>query len=255
MPLFPNNINTFVDLFGGGFNVGVNLDANHIVYNDICKQVVEILNYIKETDIDKMLYQIDTYIKEYDLTKENKDGYLQLRRDYNSGVKSPMKFYTLLCYAFNNQIRFNSKGEYNMTFGKDRSSFNPTLRQKFIDFHKRVSDINCTFFNISFDKFDFSELGQDDFVYADPPYFNSVATYNENGGWTENEESTLLNILDLLNEKGIRFALSNNLKYNNPLLEEWKNKYKAHYLKHNYSNCNYQKKDKSSDIEVLITNY
>lgn len=58
-----------------------------------------------------------------------------------------------------------------------------------------------------------------------------------------------------LNDKGVKFALSNNLKYDNPLLDKWKDKYIVHYLKHDYSNCNYQKKDKSADCEVLITNY
>ena len=43
IPLFPDNINTFVDLFGGGFNVGINVKANHYVYNDICEQVVDLL--------------------------------------------------------------------------------------------------------------------------------------------------------------------------------------------------------------------
>ena len=32
LPLFPDNINTFVDLFGGGFNVGINVKANKIIY-------------------------------------------------------------------------------------------------------------------------------------------------------------------------------------------------------------------------------
>ena len=189
------------------------------------------------------------------VTKENKEGYLLFREEYNTGIKDPIKFYTLLCYAFNNQIRFNSKGEYNMPFGKDRSSFNPTLRQKFIDFHKRLNEIDCSFLNIPFERFDFSDFTEGDFVYADPPYFNSVATYNENGGWTEEMENKLLETLDTLNDKGVKFALSNNLKYNNPLLDKWKDKYIVHYLKHDYSNCNYQKKDKSADCEVLITNY
>lgn len=89
-------------------------------------------------------------------------------------------FYTLLCCAFNNQIRFNSKGDYNMPFGN--RSFNPTLRKKFIDFHNKISKIDCVFLNEPFEKFDFSDFTEDDFIYADPPYYNSVATYNENGG-------------------------------------------------------------------------
>ncbi len=255
LPLFPNHISVFIDLFGGGFNVGANVNAEHIVYNDICEPVAKLLNHIKGSDIEKLLSEIDGYIEQYQLSKENNEGYLQLRENYNKGLKTPMKFYTLLCYAFNNQIRFNKNGEYNMPFGKNRSSFNPSLRKKFIDFYKKVNDIDCIFLNISFDKFDFSDLDNNDFVYCDPPYYNSIASYNEQGGWTEIHEKKLLSILDLLNDKGIKFALSNNLKYDNPLLEKWKNKYDVHYLIGNYSNCNYQKKDKSKDVEVLITNY
>lgn len=161
----------------------------------------------------------------------------------------------MICYAFNNQIRFNKNNEYNMPFGKDRSSFNPALRQKFVIFVEALHNQDCCFMNKSFDKFDFSDFDKNDFIYCDPPYFNSVASYNENGGWTEDNEIELLKLLDRLNNKGIRWALSNNLKYKNDILEKWMQKYKVHYLNANYNNCNYQKKDKSKDIEVLITNY
>ena len=161
----------------------------------------------------------------------------------------------MICYAFNYQIRFNQNGKYNMPFGKARSSFNPSLRQKFITFCDTLHNKNCMFFNVEFARFRFDELEKGDFVYADPPYFNSVAAYNEQCGWTEKHEQCLLANLDELNQRGISFALSNNLKYDNPLLDEWKNKYNVHYLNGDYSNCNYQKKDKSADCEVLITNY
>lgn len=255
LPLFPDDIKTFFDLFGGGFNVGVNVEAEKIVYNDISEQVVKLLNYIKDGDIGDLLFEIDGYIEKYELSKKNKEGYLRLREDYNNGIRSPMKFYTLLCYSFNNQIRFNKNGDYNMPFGKDRSSFNSTLRQKFIDFHRRINDIYCIFLNIPFEKIDYSSLSSSDFLYCDPPYLNSVASYNEQKGWTEEHERRLFYVLDMLNKKGVRFALSNNLKYENLLIDKWKNKYSIHYLNSDYSNCNYQKKDKSKDIEVLITNY
>lgn len=161
--MFPDKINTFVDLFGGGFNVGINVNADHIIYNDICEQVVGFLRYLQGSNIEEVLHKIDSYIDKYELTKENKEGYLLFREEYNTGIKDPIKFYTLLCYAFNNQIRFNSKGEYNMPFGKDRSSFNPTLRQKFIDFHKRLNEIDCSFLNIPFSRFDFSDFTEGDF--------------------------------------------------------------------------------------------
>ena len=176
LPLFPDNIDTFVDLFGGGFNVGVNVEAKHIVYNDMSIQLTKMLRYIQSNDIETLIGEIAYYIEKYHLTKTNKEGYLALREDYNSGARSSMKLYTLLCYAFNNQIRFNKNGEYNMPFGKNRSWFNPTLKQKFIDFHERLVKLDCSFLSIPFDRFDFSELSGSDFVYCDPPYYNSVAT-------------------------------------------------------------------------------
>ena len=33
-PLFPDNVNTFVDIFCGGCNVGINVNAQHIICND-----------------------------------------------------------------------------------------------------------------------------------------------------------------------------------------------------------------------------
>ena len=45
IPLFPNNINTFVDLFGGAFNVGININANTIIYNDIINYLSELFLY------------------------------------------------------------------------------------------------------------------------------------------------------------------------------------------------------------------
>ena len=48
LPLFPNDIDVFVDLFGGGFNVGINTTANKVVYNDLENHVVELLKYLKD---------------------------------------------------------------------------------------------------------------------------------------------------------------------------------------------------------------
>lgn len=244
-----------MDLFGGGFNVGINVVAENIIYNDIQTSVVELLNFLKRQRIEDILNEIDDCIKEYGLSKENKDGYLKLRDDYNNSTRTPVRFYTLLCYAFNNQIRFNKDGKYNMPFGKNRSSFNPSLRKKFIEFVNELHKKNCYFLNIPFNRFCFDDLEQRDFVYCDPPYLNSIATYNEQKQWTKEEEKILLATLDRLNKKYIRFALSNNLQYENPLLEEWKNKYNTHYLDGDYSNCNYHKKHKNKGCEVLITNY
>lgn len=253
--MFPDDIRVFVDLFGGGGNVGINVSSKFVIYNDLESHVVDLMKYFYVNDTYEMLHDIENLIEQYNLSKINADGFNALREYYNEENKSPIVFYTLICYAFNYQIRFNKSGEYNMPFGKNRSSFNPALKQRFINFVETLHSKNYKLTNLSFEDFDFSNLDNNDFVYCDPPYYNSTASYNENGGWTEDNEKSLLNILDALNDKNIKFALSNNLKYGNELLENWMNKYNVHYLNADYSNCSYHKKNKEKDVEILITNY
>nr|MDD5838417.1 DNA adenine methylase [Eubacteriales bacterium] len=126
--------------------------------------------------------------------------------------------------------------------------------QKLIDFIDRIQEQNCIFTCRDFREFDTSALTSQDFVYVDPPYLITCATYNEQGGWSEADEKDLLSFLDELNGRNIRFALSNVLRSKgkeNSILIEWleKNaeKYKAIRLNYSYSNSNYQTKDKCID--------
>lgn len=254
IPKLPNDINRFIDVFGGGFNVGINVPAKTVIYNDTIKEVSQLIQTLYETELDIILQRIDTLINKYDLSKTNQQGFLELREYYNKN-KSPIEFYVLVCYAFNNQIRFNSKGEFNMPFGKDRSSFNPTLREKFCMFVNELQSKNCQFFSNDFRKLKLSNLKEDDFVYCDPPYLNTTASYNENGGWTIEDELALRDMLIQLHNSEVKFGLSNNATTNETLLK-WaeENGLYIHHLNINYNNCNYQKKDKGKDDEVYITN-
>ena len=257
LPLFPEDINTFVDLFTGGCNVAINVNANRIIANDLCSEVISVYEGIQNGTTEENIRMIEKTINEYSLSKENKEGYLELRSYYNEGNKDWYIFYTLIAYAFNNQIRFNKKGEFNIPFGKDRSDFNPALKQKFRDFSDAIHNKNIKFTNYDFRKLSVDKLKENDFVYLDPPYLITDATYNM--GWNEEAEKDLLSLCDRLNEKGIKFAISNVLEHNgskNEILIEWSKKYNINYLNYNYSNCNYHKKDNGhKSVEVLITNY
>lgn len=260
MPLLPDNIENFVDLFAGGCNVGVNVNANKIICNDINKHVIDLFNEWKELNSEEALTILQSTISKYELSKTNEEGFKQIRKDYNDGNKSWDMFYAMLTNAFNYQIRFNKNGEYNMPFGRNRSCFNPSLQKNFIAFIDRINEIDIEFTCNDFTKIDLSLLTKDDLVYLDPPYLITCASYNENGGWNETKEFELLKLLDELNDKNVRFALSNVLENKgkrNEILIEWSSKYNVHHLNNNYSNCNYHAKDKSTNTtdEVLITNY
>lgn len=257
LPLFPEKVNTFVDLFTGGCNVGVNVKADKIICNDYMSQIIDLYK-TWQLFTTKMTYEhINNRIKEFNLSKTNQEGYLKLRTLYNK-EKNPLDLYVLICYSFNNSIRFNSKGEFNIAFGRNKSDFNTALQDRLKAFIYRIDDI--TFINKSFEDVKYENLKENDFLYADPPYLITVANYNENGGWNEMYEKSLLDKLDFINSKGVKFALSNVLEHkgkSNDILKDWSKKYNINYLNHSYANCNYQTKDKNknSSVEVLITNY
>lgn len=263
LPLFPKEINTFVDLFCGGGNVTVNVEAKRIIGNDSEKHVIRIYQYLKTHSIDEIISQIEEIVKDYSLTLENAEGFNKLRSDYNNPqyntYDTNIMLYVLICFSFNHQFRFNSKGEFNMPFGKDRSRWNDAMKKNLINFQKVITDKDILFINKDFRELKIDKLNSNDFVYCDPPYLITCATYNEKDGWNKQCERNLLELLDRLNENNVKFALSNVLfskGKTNDILIEWSEKYNVHHLDYTYSNCSYHTKDKTSKPdEVLITNY
>ena len=280
-PLFPET-SCFLDLFSGGGNVGINSEATKIIFNDKNKNVIDLLEFFKNTETKSLLKKIDEIIKEYGLSNTslfgyeyygcnsskglsdyNKDKFLKLRNDFNNTEKNGSKdlalLYVLIVFSFNNQIRFNRKGEFNLPVGK--RDFNSKMRSKLILFSEALKRNDISFLNKDFREIDLKLLPSDTFIYCDPPYLITTATYNENGSWTNKDEIDLLNFLNKVNKLDFKFALSNVLSAKNKinvLLKEWIeiNGYNCHSLLKSYSNSNYQRKNKNTiSEEVLITNY
>lgn len=284
LPLFPRKINRFFDLFCGGCNVGINVDCAETIFIDRDEHLMYLYQTLQNLEKDSVLEWIFDIIAEYELSLVSRNGYAfygcqsnaglgeynrepfkRLRDDFNNCKIIDYRYYVMLyviiVYSFNNQIRFNSAGEFNLPVGK--RDFNDRMQAKLISFIDRIQSINCQFIHSDFRQIDSAIFTADDFVYADPPYLITCATYNENGGWNINDEYDLLNFLDVLHQRGIRFALSNVLRSKgkeNKILLEWLSKhadiYHVHRLQYNYANSSYHKLDKNSESEeVLIRNY
>lgn len=280
VPLFPSDISTFVDIFCGGCNVGVNVTAKKIICNDIDSNLIGLFSFFKGKSYDNLLPKIQEVINNFNLSDSEKNGYsfyncnsanglgnfnrtgfLNLRETFNTLSKSNENYYLylyiLIVYAFNNQIRFNSDGEFNLPVGK--RDFNLQMQNKLKNFLSALETKNISFSNYYFSDIKIPELSEKDFVYADPPYLITCATYNEKS-WNEDEEKKLLSYLDELSKNKIRFALSNVLSTDNKIntiLQAWLNerKYNCHHLDFSYKNSNYHKKNIAKTDEVLITNY
>jgi adenine-specific DNA-methyltransferase len=260
LPLFPRNIGTFVDLFAGGCNVGINVRAERVLCNDLNTKIIDMFKAFQLTDTSEIMRRIEARIAEFGLSKSNEQGFIAFRDFYNQ-TQDPLDLYTLTCYSFNYQFRFNNNLEYNNPFGRDRSQFSANMRNNLLAFLERIKSGNIEFLAQNFTKFDVSALGYQDMVYCDPPYLITTGSYNDgNRGfkdWKETQETALYALLDRLHNQGVRFALSNVLAHKgvrNEILLDWCKKYVVTELNMDYSNSCYNSK-RGESAEVLITNY
>lgn len=283
---FPKKTDVFVDLFCGGATVGFNVEAEKVILIDNNPRVINLLSTLAENKIEKIIEKIERIIEKYNLSyslkktykyyrelgyvngnnglKEyNKEGFYKLRLDYNSlknktTFNANMMLYVLMVYGFNNDIRFNSEGEFNLPVGK--TDFNKSNYDKLIAFNERAKEINYVFIVGDFKSKKIQDIVlKASFLYCDPPYLITTAVYNENGGWSEKDEKELLKLLKKAADKNISFALSNVLKKSdkvNIYLEEWikNNNYKKNNINYHYRSSSYNKKNRdSSEEEVLVT--
>ena len=283
LPFFPKDIDCFVDLFCGGCNVGINVSAERHIYNDCCEPLINLYSVMQTLEPVIFIQKIEAVIKKYGLSDVkvqgydfykcnsstglgtyNRDKYVKLRSDFNSLKEKNADYYimlyVLIIYSFNNQIRFNKKGEFNLPPGK--RDFNQKMCKKVETFMQLIQSQNATFSHGDFRKLEIDRLTNNDFVYVDPPYLITCASYNELGGWTEDDEMDLLQMLDDLSQRGVKFALSNVLESKgkkNTLLKQWiesRQNYKMMDLDYSYKNSNYQRQNREQKTrEILVVNY
>ena len=58
IPSFPKSINNFVDLFAGGLNVGINVQADTIYANDQITYLVDLYKLFQDTPLTRYCLQL-----------------------------------------------------------------------------------------------------------------------------------------------------------------------------------------------------
>lgn len=249
--VLPKHISTFIDIMGGAFNVGVNVVAEKVIYNEFLPHTFNIIKTLLTEDSNYIINKVETIISEFKLEKSSKENYILLRNDYNN-TKDIYKLFVLHMYCFQNQMRFNGKLEFNSPVGN--CSYNTTLTERIQKFIPRSN--NYKLFNLSYKDIDISNLDKDSVFYFNPPYFITNATYNDGKrgfvGWNADEETKLLEYITFLHENGFKFILSNVIYHNentNYILAEWVKTHKFNVV--NIDNVG----AKNTRDEVIITNY
>lgn len=288
-PYFPKGIKIMVDMFCGGATVGLNTDCEEVYFIDNNPRVIGLLKFFEKQDFESLLSKMENVVATYGLSNTyrngmeyyrqqikdknsnnglkdyNSVGFYRLRKDYNAMTNKEsdeayVKLYMLLLYGFNNDLRFNSKGEFNLPIGK--TDLNKTNVLKLNKYLQKVKSIKTHYICSDFDSEEVKYiLDIADFVYLDPPYLIANATYNESNKWNNLSEHRLLNLLDNFIENGKKFVLSNVLSKKNRMNEPlfyWTQKNKKNisisHLNYSYSSASYNKKVREGhEDEIIVT--
>lgn len=288
LPLMPTKIKIMLDLFCGGATVGANSNAEKTYFVDNNIRVIELLDFFANTrEMKNLVRELIEITDEYDLScshlngyssykkkltnkntnnglKEiNSAGFYKLREDYNKltdkSTEKAYKFlYLLIVYGFNNDMRFSSKGNYNLPIGKTDLSKNNI--NKILEFSKTMKGKKFEFICDNFYSKNVKKLiTKSDFIYLDPPYLITTAVYNENGGWSNELEYKLLELLEYMLINNKNFMLSNVLQKkgirNEPLaywLDKNKEFVKVVPIDYHYRSASYNKKDRNAKEEEIV---
>lgn len=229
--LQPENYDTFIDAFGGGFNVGINITAKKVIYNDLNYLVANLIRSFREHDTYDYLLYIKRIIKKFGLEKANGPAYLEARSYYNSlpaEKRDPRLLFTIILYGFQQQIRFNSQHDFNNPVGM--RWFNDKILEKMISFSRQIKEGNYEFSCQNYKELR-NKMTPSSFVYFDPPYNLTTGSYNDGkrgfDGWNKELESELFSFADDLNQSGVPFMLSYVVEHKgatNQELLDWINK-------------------------------
>ena len=276
--LMPKKIEQYIEPFVGGGSSFLNSKGTSYMLNDIDSYVVELHRQIgsytgKSEELFDALFEIidfyglscsyrgicvpedmkKKYVKTY-YSKYNKDAYIRMRKDFNASKNDFLRLYLLLIYGFNHMIRFNGKGDFNLPVGN--VDFNNNVYQALNNYLDFVGEHEIEFFNMDYISFlEKIRFDKNSYVFLDPPYLISMSEYNKL--WNDKKEDELCEYLDSLNDRGIKFGITNLITHKgkvNQRFLEWSKKYCAYDVKSNYISFN-DNTIKADSQEVFVTNY
>jgi len=244
MPRF----NRYYEPFVGGGSVAYAVSPDDGVCGDICEPLIDLWRAIQK-DYEELYEQYRARWER--LQNESYLVFYEIRDNFNETHDSAdLLFLSRTCV--NGLIRFNKNGEFNNSLHHTRKGIDPSrLKSILAIWSERVQGID-------FRNGDYWETTQDvkanDFVYLDPPYFNTKGRYY---GTIDYER--FLEYLDWLNQRGVKYALSFDGKRGNTdySVEIPKELYRRHLMLSSGNSSFKKVMDKKSEtvFESLYLNY
>jgi DNA adenine methylase len=254
---FPDTYNDYYEPFVGGGALFFFLHPKVAHISDLNSTLIATYKIIK-SDVDgliKALYEIQEHYYRLSDLEEKKNYYLELREEFNNLKSGDFRKSVLLIFlnktCFNGMYRENSKGGFNVPFGKhDKPKISDENNLKAISKFLEKTEIKCS----SYEEITKSAKAGD-FIYFDPPYHplnpTSSFTSYQAGGFSALDQEQLRDEFRRLSELGCKVMLSNS---DAPLINEL---YKDFNINKIYAarSINSKGNGRGKILEVVVTNY
>jgi len=254
--LMPDNYENYFEPFVGGGALFFSIAPKKAYINDQNKELICAYNCFKDsTEFNKLKELLKIHEENnseeyyYQVRSQDQEDDFKFKVNYDRAAR--MIYLNKAC--FNGLYRVNSKGFFNVPFGKkvkvntyQEDNFN-AIRQYFINNEIQI-------FNEDFQKM-VEKAQSGDFVYFDPPYdgYTDKLGFVDYGkdGFGKEEQIRLRDCFRLLTRKGVKVMLSN---HNTQFINELYQGYNIHVV--NAKRMINSKADGRGNVqEVIVTNY
>ena len=152
-------------------------------------------------------------------------------------------------------MRFNKKGEFNVPFCKKpdrlRSAYITKILNQ-IDAVQRVMKVSEWTFSPKDFRTVVAETDENDFIYCDPPYHGRFVDYY--GGWTEDDEADLYNLLSNTKAKFILSTWHHNDYRKNEMIDKFWKDFNITTREHTYQ-VGAKEENRKPVVEALVSNF
>ena len=202
----------YIEPFSGSTAVALNVNAEEYVLNDINKDLINLYRYLTNPNDDSFLKYCDELFRPENNDKEEYLAFRELFNNSTDTLERSRLFVYLNRHCFNGLTRYNSKGGFNVPFGKMKNPKCPV--NEMMAFRMYYLQKNHRFVSTSFeDSALYENIGSGDVVYFDPPYVpaSETASFTDYAkeGFTYDQQVQLAELAESLSNRGAKVIISN----------------------------------------------
>jgi DNA adenine methylase len=203
---FPNSCKRYIEPFLGGGAVFLSLeDGTDAIINDSNEEIINLYKVTRDQP-NELMEQLDKLAKEY-----SEEFYYELRKiSPECHIQRAARTVFLNKTGFNGLYRQNSKGGFNVPFGKRLKCPELYELSNLCKVSERLKRADIR--NLDFEEL-IDEVQEGDLVYCDPPYepLNRTSSFNtyQANGFSQNEQKRLRDACIRASVRGAKIFVSN----------------------------------------------